>query len=80
MLSQPLGHRAQLPPSCFPACSLGKRSGAVIGIEQYGHMENPAIMPMLEDRQKDAGAQLIRYLMRWDWVASVSGRHRAATQ
>ncbi len=45
------------------------RQDVVFGIEQFGNLENPAYTDQFQDIMKRDGAQVIRYVIRWDWVA-----------
>lgn len=45
------------------------RADVVFGIEQFGNMENPQYTDMFQDIMKRDGAQIMRYTVRWDWVA-----------
>src|SRR5262245_56596799 len=45
------------------------RPNVAYGIEQFGNMENPALTPMLQDTMRGDGARVMRYVVRWDWVA-----------
>ncbi len=45
------------------------RADVVYGIEQFGNMENPKYTDEFQDVMKGDGAQIMRYTVRWDWVA-----------
>ncbi|MCZ4496750.1 MAG: hypothetical protein JWM25_1333, partial [Thermoleophilia bacterium] len=50
----------------------------VVGIEQFGMMENPTAGPIMMDTQRDYGAKVIRYIVRWDWVAKCDPRTKGS--
>ncbi len=45
------------------------RADVVFGIEQFGNMENPQYTDEFQNTMKGDGAQIMRYIVRWDWVA-----------
>jgi hypothetical protein len=60
--------------SALVACLLAPSSAAarqdvVFGIEQFGNMENPQYTDEFQSIMKRDGARIMRYTVRWDWVA-----------
>lgn len=45
------------------------RQDVVFGIEQFGNMENPQYTDEFQDTMVGDGARIMRYTVRWDWVA-----------
>lgn len=52
------------------------RPGVVIGVDHFGHMEDPAFMNQILDGERDVGAKVHRYMLRWGWVAKCDPRTR----